>query len=80
MMRGCVDKALADHAVGVSLAHPRSMLLPGTDAAGSWVDYETTDSSGLLRVLKDPAYQVLADCYYRLSIDELLLGRPGAFL
>ena len=52
---GCVDRALADRGVGVSLAHPRPMLLSGTDAVGSWVDYETTDSSGLLLVLKDPA-------------------------
>ena len=76
---GYAKKALADHALALSVARHKSMFFREKDTAGNWVDYEAAVSGGLQLVPDGPAYQVLADDYGRMLADGMLLDDEERF-
>ena len=77
--RGYAEKALADHALALSVARHKSMFFREKDSTGSWVDYEAAVSGELQLVPDGPAYQVLSDDYDRMLTDGMLLDDEEHF-
>ena len=76
---GYADKALADHALALSVARHKSMFFREKDANGNWVNYIAAVSGELQLVPDGPAYQVLSDDYDRMLTDGMLLDDEERF-
>lgn len=76
---GYAEKALADHALALSVARHKSTFFREKDSTGSWVDYEAAVSGELQLVPDGPAYQVLSDDYDRMLTDGMLLDDEERF-
>ena len=76
---GYAEKALADHALALSVARHKSMFFREKDATGNWVNYIAAISGELQLVPDGPAYQVLSDDYDRMLTDGLLLDDEERF-
>ena len=55
------------------------MFFREKDTLGNWVDYEEAVSGRLQLVPQGPAYEVLADDYYRMVTDGMLLDDEERF-
>ena len=76
---GYAERALADHALALSVARHKSMFFREKDSTGSWVDYEAAVSGELQLVPDGPAYRVLSDDYSRMLTDGMLLDDEEQF-
>ena len=76
---GYAEKALADHALALSVARHKSMFFREKDATGNWVNYIAAVSGELQLVPDGPAYQVLSDDYDRMLTDGMLLDDEERF-
>ena len=76
---GYAERALADHALALSVARHKSMFFREKDATGNWVNYIAAISGELQLVPDGPAYQVLSDDYDRMLTDGMLLDDEERF-
>ena len=76
---GIAAGALADRALGLSVARHKAMFFTENDARGNRIDYEAAVSGGLQLVPSGAAHGVLANDYARMLADGMLLDENEPF-
>ena len=76
---GIAASALADRALGLSVARHKSMFFSENDARGERIDYRAAVSGGLQLIPTGTALSELADDYARMLADRMLLGEDEPF-
>ena len=76
---GIAAKALADHALALSVARHKSRFFSENDVRGVRIDYGAAVSGELQLVPSGAAYEVLSDDYARMLADGMLLDEDKPF-
>lgn len=77
---GYAEKAIADRALGLSVARHKSVFFPEKDAEGNRIDFEVAVAMGELKLVPtEEAYELLAEDYEAMIRAEMFFNDPDTF-